>query len=423
MTVLLLLLLLHHVTPLHVFVSSQSRDLLVKQTFSLVVEGEDCPYDPCYFTVRINKVVVASGEYDNSTMSTDITVSTPGHTKLVVVFSDDGTKSELVYPATLDGGLPLLFVIPVLVTKSDYCNSMVFSVGGEEVEGVSFSEETLVEINILNGAKEKITSQYFYSGVLSPSVQFTNTTSQLDLPITRNYTAGTWTILLNKNTLLSEADSSPRDWQIRVTFPNTYVDSCLVQEAVFSVSLLSSVYSKLDNYFDPVTPVLNTASQLLSRYSPCSRNVQIVFQKNSLYFGIYKHGKVEWFTVGDVGGESSELVEAVLLPTTIILVTSRGILTVGESGRREHVHPTTHTTLSTTRSCPAVCTDRTIITLNQNAALTAELVCFTLYYIWNFLTRTWLRVESFEKDQLTRSSCSVILITYENTWFLKSLAI
>ena len=401
---LLLLTLTLPTAPLHVFISSNSPHLLTKQTFSLVVEGDDCPFSPCYYSLSLEKKVLASGEYvHNSTspLSIDLVVTTPGETRIMMVFSDDITESNLPYGSTAGGGLPLVFLLPVLITKSDYCNSIKFSVAGKEVKGLLFSEDTLVELEIFNGANEKITSQYFHSGFLTPTVEFTNSTSHFSLPITRNYTAQTWTIPLNHSTLLLEQDhniSSQQDWLIRVTFPHTYIDSCLVQPSVYSVSLLSSFFKNPEQYFGtPVDPVFEADHPLQSRTSPCSRNVEILFQENSKHFGLSHYGSVQWFTVPDVDGKSASLLEVVVMPTGVIMVTTRGILTLREEVQAVILHNTTRATVTTSLSCPALCSDRTIITLNQNTVLSAELVCFTLY-LWNFLTRTSLRVESFEKD-------------------------
>ena len=388
------------------FVSSESPHLITKHTFSLVLQGHDCPYNPCYFSIRNDKKVLATGQYENSTKSVDVIISKPGETKIMVIFSDNNAVSDLPYGSSLNDRLPLVFLLPVLVRKSDYCNSIAFFLSGKEVDGVLFSEDTLLEMKIFNGAREDITSQYFYSGVLSPAVQFSNSTSQFFLPISRNHTAETWTIALNESALLRQLEkntsgTSQQDWKIRVAFPNTYMEACLVRESVFSVSLLSTLFVKPDRYFGaPVTPVINTESSLRSRYSPCSRNVQIVFQENSQYFGLYHYDSIQWFKVPDVGGKSSFLLDVVLLPAGIIFITSQGILTVGQGGRSERLLTTTHASVAATLTCPALGSDRTIITLNQNTVLSAELVCFTLY-IWKFLTRTWHRVESFEKDELT----------------------
>ena len=399
----LLLTLTLPTTSLHVFVSSNSPHLLTKQTFSLLVEGNDCPFNPCFYSLRLEGEQLASGQYVNdgtTPMSIDVVVSTPGEHRIMMVFSDDISESDLPYGSTAGGGLPLVFILPVHITQSDYCNSIKFSVAGKEVEGVLFSEETLVVLDIFNGANEKITSQYFHSGFLTPTVELSNSTSHFSLPITRNYTSQTWVIPLNRSTLLIEQEHnifSQQDWLIRVTFPNTFIDSCLVQPSFLPVSLLGSFFKNPEQYFGaPVEPVFEADRTLQFRNSPCSRNVMILFQEKSKYFGLSIHGSVQWFTVPEVGGKSASLLEVVLLPEGVILVTTRGIVTLSEEVSAVKLHTTTRAIVTTSLGCPASCSDKTIITLNQSTVLSAELVCFTLY-LWNFLTRTSLWVESFKK--------------------------
>ncbi|KAL5263371.1 hypothetical protein ACHWQZ_G008665 [Mnemiopsis leidyi] len=375
----LLLTLTLPTTSLHVFVSSNSPHLLTKQTFSLVVEGDDCPFNPCFYSLRLEGEQLASGQYVNdgtTPMSIDVVVSTPGEHRIMMVFSDDITESDLPYGLTAGGGLSLVFILPVHITQSDYCNSIKFSVAGKEVEGVLFSEETLLELDIFNGANEKITSQYFHSGFLTPIVELSNSTSHFSLLITRNYTSQTWVIPLNRSTLLIEQEHnifSQQDWLIRVTFPNTFIDSCLVQPSVLPVSLLSSFFKNPEQYFGAsVEPVFEADRTLQFRNSPCSRNVMILFQEKSKYFGLSIHGSVQWFTVPEVGGKSVSLLEVVLLPEGVILVTTRGIVTLSEEVRAVKLHTTTRAIVTTSLGCPASCSDRTIITLNQSTVLSAE---------------------------------------------------
>lgn len=98
---LLMSLLAHLSTALHLFVAHSDSLIGIKQPFTLVMDGDDCPYDPCYFTVTLSGDKIADGTYENVLKTLDVTVSDPGPTDVVVVFSDRTMDSQIPYSGTL----------------------------------------------------------------------------------------------------------------------------------------------------------------------------------------------------------------------------------------------------------------------------------------------------------------------------------
>ena len=74
-----LILLLSTTSSLHVFPSHSTCHVTTRQTFSLVMEGDDCPYTPtCYYKVLLNGTVHSTGVYQNALKSVPVSVLSPG---------------------------------------------------------------------------------------------------------------------------------------------------------------------------------------------------------------------------------------------------------------------------------------------------------------------------------------------------------
>ena len=197
----------------------------------------------------------------------------------MVRFSDTENDGGLPYGSTVSGDTPTVFTMPVLVEKSEYCNSVKFSINGTFVKSVSSIQEK-VDIHIYNGKDEDITAHYFYSGVRNPTVQLKNTTTQFSLELERNHTLESWVLVLNKKVLLAQVINGSvtpqNEWILVLSFPAAYFESCLIQKAYLSVSMLSSVFTNASMYLgEPVIPYFADHSILNSQTSSCSRNLQV----------------------------------------------------------------------------------------------------------------------------------------------------
>ena len=90
---------------------------------------------------------------------------------------------------------------------------------------------------------------------------------------------------------------------------------------------------------------------------------QLVFQSGSTSFGLLHDGATTWYTSPTVGGESTTLLDAVLLPFGVILVTSRGVVTITESANSTLPLTVSQVTVQGKIQCPAVCSDRVLLTI------------------------------------------------------------
>ena len=75
---LLLLLLASTCSSLHIFLSHSSSHVYTRQSFSLLLDGDDCPYTPCYFAVFLNGTEHSTGLYQNTVKRVSVTVTIPG---------------------------------------------------------------------------------------------------------------------------------------------------------------------------------------------------------------------------------------------------------------------------------------------------------------------------------------------------------
>ena len=182
--------------------------------------------------------------------------------------------------------------------KSENCNYVKMSVAGTFVESVTFLQEEIdILVHIFDGQDQDITANYFHSGIMNPTMEFKNTTTNLSVELARNYTLESWKLTLDEDVLLAQIKDlllAPQtEWNLALSFPPVYKDSCLIRRAHLSVAMLSSVFTDPTTYFgNAVTPSLSASSKLLSRASPCSRNLQVLTRVicNKIRYVLFYHG-------------------------------------------------------------------------------------------------------------------------------------
>ena len=259
-----------------------------------------------------------------------------------------------------------------------------FTVNDTDVETLTFSEDLDGVLDILNSNGDVITAQYLYGGILQPSVRFSNTTTLFTHHAQVRDEA--WPLSLTREGLLLRyhdeggvALATPqRDWEIVVSFPTVYVESCKIREARLTVSFLGHVFTSPSSYFgeEETSPGLLAEEELQSRDSPCSRTLRVVFQKGSPYLGVLIGDIVRWFSVGNMVGEEEQsgagILDLVLLPDSIVMVTSRGVVTVRESNTSTTPYTLQHASITSYIQCPSVTNDTVTITLNKTTVVTGR---------------------------------------------------
>lgn len=274
---------------------------------------------------------------------------------------------------TTSGDLPLVLTLPLSVESSQFCNSVTFSVTSTPVSGVVYQGEGVqVQVQVVSSAEDQVTQETMFSGALTPTLTFTNTTSTFTVPVVE--AGGTWLLNLDNSSLLVQYDPDTgylmpqQDWDVVVHFPYAFVETCLIKPAVFSVSLLSRVFTEPTQYLGSVVtnPPFTSTAPLESRHSPCSRHLQVVFQLGAAHFGLYHYDTVTWYLSPAVGGQTTSLLEVVVFDKGLLFVTSHGFVTVSESGTTRRRRVMSSASSTGTSRCPNPGTDRVLVAVDQD---------------------------------------------------------